>query len=185
VLEDRTAAPFKGGCAIAVAAALAGAGLPLAVVDPCRIRAFARAPGRLARTDRLAARIIAPFAARVRPQARPVADDAAPVRTEPVETIGMESRRRRTRDPGPARRSDTRLAWRQKALAERDRDRDDTVRGAPAWRASSIPPTSVPGIGAATACSLSAGLPELGRPDRHEFAARAGLGPIDRDSGSP
>jgi transposase len=186
-----------GGFEIAVSAALAGAKLPLAVVNPRQIRAFARAVGQLAKTDRLDARIIALFAERIRPEARPVADgpvaDAAAQalaelvarRRQLVEMIGMESnRRRRAREPGLVRRIDDHLAWLQKALAELDRDLDDTVRGSPVWRAQEDLLTSVPGIGEVTARTLIAELPELGRLDRRKLAALAGLAPINRDSGN-
>jgi transposase len=181
-----------GGFEIAVSAALAGAKLPLAVVNPRQIRAFARAVGQLAKTDRLDARIIALFAERIRPEARPVADAAAQAlaelvarRRQLVEMIGMESnRRRRAREPGLVRRIDDHLAWLQKALAELDRDLDDTVRGSPVWRAQEDLLTSVPGIGEVTARTLIAELPELGRLDRRKLAALAGLAPINRDSGN-
>jgi transposase len=91
-----------GGFEVTVAAALAGAGLPLAVVNPRQIRAFARAVGRLAKTDALDAEIIALFAERVRPEPRPVADEDARAlaemvarRRQVVEMIGMEANRRR------------------------------------------------------------------------------------------
>ncbi len=91
-----------GGCEIAVAAAVAGAGLPLAVVNPAQVRAFARAVGRLAKTDRLDAGTIARFAEQVRPELRPVASEQARAlaelvvrRRQIVEMIGMESNRRR------------------------------------------------------------------------------------------
>ncbi len=163
-----------GGFEIAVSAALAGAKLPLAVVNPRQIRAFARAVGQLAKTDRLDARIIALLAERIRPEARPVADAAAQAlaelvarRRQLVEMIGMESnRRRRAREPGL------------------DRDLDDTVRGSPVWRAQEDLLTSVPGIGEVTARTLIAELPELGRLDRRKLAALAGLAPINRDSGN-
>jgi transposase len=91
-----------GGFEVTVAAALAGAGLPLAVVNPRQIRAFARALGRLAKTDALDAEVIALFAERVRPEPRPVADDDARAlaelvarRRQVVEMIGAEARRHR------------------------------------------------------------------------------------------
>ena len=91
-----------GGFEITVAAAVAAAGLPLAVVNPAQIRAFARAIGRLAKTDRLDAELIARFAEQVRPEPRPVLDEQARIlaelvarRRQIVEMIGMESNRRR------------------------------------------------------------------------------------------
>ena len=181
-----------GGFEIAVAAALAGAGLPLAVVNPRQIRAFARAIGRLAKTDRLDAEVIALFGERIRPQARPVADAAARAlaelvarRRQLVEMIGMEgNRRRQAREPGLRRKLDDHLAWLQAALAEIDRELGESVRRSPAWREQEDLLTSVPGVGDVTARTLLAELPELGRLDRRKLAALAGLAPINRDSGS-
>ena len=158
-----------GGFEIAVAAALAGAGLPLAVVNPRQIRAFARAIGRLAKTDRLDAEVIALFGERIRPQARPVADAAARAlaelvarRRQLVEMIGMEgNRRRQAREPGLRRKLDDHLAWLQAALAEIDRELGELVRRSPAWREQENLLTSVPGIGDVTARTLLAELPEL------------------------
>src|SRR6187200_1559781 len=89
-----------GGFELTVAAALAGAGLPLAVVNPRQIRAFARATGRLAKTDALDAEAIALFAERIRPEPRPLADaeslslgELVARRRQVVEMICMETNR--------------------------------------------------------------------------------------------
>ena len=91
-----------GGFETTVAAALAGAGLPLAVVNPCQIRDFARALGKLAKTDAIDAAVIAIFAEKMRPQARQIASQQAQThgelvarRRQIVEMIGMEQNRRR------------------------------------------------------------------------------------------
>ena len=180
-----------GGFEVTVAAALAGAGLPLAVVNPRQIRAFARAFGRLAKTDALDAEVIALFAERVRPEPRPVADDDARAlaelvarRRQVVEMIGMEAnRRRQARNTRVRRMIDATLKALEAQLAELDRDLDDTVRGCPAWRAKEDLLTSVPGIGPITARTLIADLPELGALDRRRLAALVGIAPINRDSG--
>jgi transposase len=180
-----------GGFELTVAATLAGAGLPLAVVNPRQIRDFARATGRLAKTDRLDAEIIALFAGRIRPEPRPLATAQAQIlaemvarRRQLVEMIGMEANRRRQ-----ARASKVRLTLEatlrilQAQLAGLDREIDDTVRGSPARRAADDLLTSVPGIGDVTARTLIAELPELGRLDRRRIAALVGIAPINRDSG--
>lgn len=180
-----------GGFELTVAAALAGAGLPLAVVNPRQIRDFARATGRLAKTDTLDAEIIALFAERIRPEPRPVADLEAQVlaelvarRRQLVEMIGMESnRRRQARAPKVQRTLEATLKTLEAQLAELDREIDDTVRGSPAWRAADDLLTSVPGVGDITARTLIAELPELGRLDRRRIAALVGIAPINRDSG--
>jgi transposase len=181
-----------GGFEITVAAALAAAGLPLAVVNPAQIRAFARAIGRLAKTDRLDAELIARFAEQVRPAPRPVLDEQAQIlaelvarRRQIVEMIGMESNRRRQARSAKVVHGIARtLAALQAALAELDREIDGQVRGSPAWRAAEDLLTSVPGIGKITARTLIAELPELGHLDRRRIAALVGVAPVNRDSGA-
>jgi transposase len=181
-----------GGFEITVAAGLAGARLPLAVVNPAQIRAFARAIGRLAKTDRLDAELIARFAEQVRPEPRPVQGEQAQTlaelvarRRQIVEMIGMESnRRRQARSAKVVRGIERTLAALQAALAELDQEIDGQVRGSPAWRAAEDLLTSVPGIGKITARTLIAELPELGRLDRRRIAALVGVAPLNRDSGS-
>jgi transposase len=181
-----------GGFEITVAAALAAAGLPLAVVNPRQIRAFARSTGRLAKTDRLDAEVIALFAERVRPQPRPVPDAEAQAlgelvarRRQLVEMIGMESNRQhQARDARVKTRIQTHLAWLQQALADIDREIDGQVRRSPVWRETEELLTSVPGVGKITARTLLAELPELGQLDRRKLAALVGIAPINRDSGT-
>lgn len=180
-----------GGFALTVAAAIAGAGLPLAVVNPRQIRDFARATGRLAKTDRLDAEVIALFAERVRPEPRPLLDAAAQAlaelvarRRQIVEMIGMEQNRaRQARAPKVARTIQATLKVLEAQLSELDRDIDDAVRGSPAWRAAADLLQSVPGIGGVTARTLIAEMPELGRLDRREAAALIGVAPVNHDSG--
>jgi transposase len=175
-----------------VAAAVAAAGLPLAVVNPAQIRAFACAIGRLARTDRLDAELIARFAEQVRPEPRPVLDEQAQTlaelvarRRQIVEMIGMESnRRRQARSAQVVRGIERTLAALQAALAELDQEIDGQVRGSPAWRGAEDLLTSVPGIGKITARTLIAELPELGHLDRRRIAALVGVAPVNRDSGA-
>lgn len=181
-----------GGFESMVAAALASAALPLAVVNPARVRAFARATGRLAKTDRLDAEAIARFAEAIRPEPRPVPDAEATAlaelvarRRQIVEMIGMESnRRRQARNPRVLRGIERTLAALQAALSELDQEIKDKVRGTPAWREAEDLLTSVPGIGPITARTLIAELPELGTIDRRRIAALAGVAPLNRDSGA-
>lgn len=197
VAELRTRLPSlivleaTGGFEVNVAAALAGAGLPLAVVNPRQIRDFARATGRLAKTDALDAQIIALFAERIRPEPRPIADadslalaELVARRRQVVEMIGMEANRlRQAHDPRVRRTIETTRKILEAQLAALDKDIDDAVRGSPVWRAADDLLTSVPGIGAITARTLIADLPELGRLDRRRIAALVGVAPINRDSG--
>ncbi|KAA0577773.1 IS110 family transposase [Azospirillum sp. B21] len=197
VTELRTRAPTlivleaTGGFEVTVAAVLAGAGLPLAVVNPRQIRDFARATGRLAKTDALDAQIIALFAERIRPEPRPIADAESQVlaelvarRRQVVEMIGMEANRlRQARSPRVRRTIEATRKTLEAQLVELDKDIDDSVRGSPVWRAADDLLTSVPGIGGITARTLIADLPELGRLDRRRIAALVGVAPVNRDSG--
>ena len=180
-----------GGFEITVAAALASASLPLAVVNPRQIRDFARATGRLAKTDTLDAQIIALFAERIRPEARPLADadsqnlaELVARRRQVVELLGMETNRlHQARNPRVQRMLKATLKTLKAQLAELDRDIDDTIKRSPIWRAADDLLTSVPGVGDVTAHTLIADLPELGQLDRRRVAALVGVAPVNRDSG--
>ena len=181
-----------GGFEMTVAGALCAAGLPLAVVNPRQIRAFARATGRLAKTDALDAAAIAHFAEAVRPDVRPVPDAQAQAlgelvtrRRQIVEMMTAEcNRRTRLTDRRMIKSVDRLLKALQRELSDLEADLDDTVRGAPVWRETEELLKSVPGIGDVTARTLIADLPELGTLDRKKIAALVGVAPFNRDSGT-
>jgi transposase len=181
-----------GGYETVVASALGAAQLPLAVVNPRQIRAFARATGRLAKTDRLDAAAIAHFAEAIRPPARPIAGPEAQAlgelvvrRRQVIEMIVAEGNRRRTATQRRVIRAIERhLAVLQTELSELDGDIDGAIRNSPAWQAEADLLKSVPGIGPATLRTLIAELPELGKLDRRKIAALVGVAPINRDSGT-
>jgi transposase len=180
-----------GGYEQVVSASLAAAGLPVAVVNPRQIRDFARATGKLAKTDRLDALAIARFAQAIKPEPRPLADAQAQMlgelvarRRQVIEMIGMESNRlRQARAKTVKRTIEHLLAALQVELSTLESELDETIRGTPIWREREELLTSVPGIGDVTARVLLAELPELGQVDRHQVAALAGLAPFNRDSG--
>lgn len=180
-----------GGYEQVVSAALAAAGLPVCVVNPRQIRDFARATGKLAKTDRLDALAIARFAQAVKPEVRPLPDEQAQAlaelvarRRQVVEMLGMENNRLRQARAKTVRRTIERLlAALQASLTALEAELDETIRGTPIWREREELLKSVPGIGDTTARVLLAELPELGTLDRHQIAALAGLAPINRDSG--
>jgi transposase len=181
-----------GGFETTVAAALASAGLPLAVVNPRQIRSFAKALGKLAKTDAIDAEVIALFADKIRPQVRPVASSDARAlgelvarRRQVVEMIGMEANRRRhAAGKRLAKTIDRHLAFLEKELAAVDADIDTDIRASPAWREAEDLLSSVPGVGPVTARTLIAELPELGGLDRRKLAALVGVAPFNRDSGA-
>ncbi len=181
-----------GGFERIAAAALVGARLPVAVVNPRQIRDFARALGKLAKTDAIDAAVIATFAERVRPEPRPVPDAQAEAlgelvvrRRQLVEMMVAERNRKHQLTQRRLVKSVERLlAVLQKELSALEADIDDAVRGTPAWRENDELLQSVPGIGDTVARTLIAELPELGRLDRKKIAALVGVAPMNRDSGS-
>src|SRR3954464_95964 len=187
-----------GGLEVRLAAALAAAGLPVAVVNPRRVRAFARATGRLAQTDRLDAATIARLAAAriarsaeaVRPPVRPLPDEATrhlgalvARRRQLLEMLVAERNRRQAAEPALHEGIDAHLRWLGEALDGIERDLDEAVRGSPVWRARDELLRSVPGVGPVSARTLLAELPELGSLTRRQAAALVGVAPFNRDSG--
>jgi transposase len=181
-----------GGYETIVASAVAAAHLPLAVVNPRQIRDFARATGKLAKTDAIDAAAIAHFAEAIRPPARPIAGPEAQAlgelvarRRQVIEMMVAErNRRRRATQRRVVRAIDRHLELLQTELSELDGDIDGAIRDSPAWQADADLLASVPGIGPATLRTLIAELPELGRLDRRKIAALVGVAPINRDSGT-
>ncbi len=188
---DIIALEATGGFETIAAAALAAAGLPVVVVNPAQIRAFAKAIGQHAKTDPIDASVIAQFAAATRPTPRPLPDEATRLladlmarRRQIIEMIGAERQRERRVTVPRLRKSIARLLKAlEKELSSLDTDIDDAVRGSPAWRAKEDLLASVPGIGPVIARTLLAELPELGRLGRRQIAALAGLAPFTRQSG--
>jgi transposase len=180
-----------GGFETVVAAALAAAHLPVVVVNPVQVRAFAKAIGQRAKTDPIDAGVIAHFAEATNPQVRPLPDEATQLladlvqrRRQIIEMIGAESQRQK-RASATLRASIARLLKAlQKELTSVDGDIDGMVRSSPAWREKEDLLISVPGIGPTIARTLVAELPELGRLNRKQIAALAGLAPFTRQSGA-
>jgi transposase len=180
-----------GGFETVAAATLAAVGLPVVVVNPAQIRAFAKAIGQRAKTDPIDAAVIAHFAEATRPEPRPLPDAATRLladlvarRRQIVEMIGAERQREKRVTIARLKKSIARLLKAlEKELSSLDGDIDDAVRGSPAWREKEDLLTSVPGVGPIIARTLLAELPELGQLGRKEIAALAGLAPFTRQSG--
>jgi len=180
-----------GGFETTTAAALAAAGLPVVIVNPAQVRHYARALGRLAKTDRIDAEIIARFAAAVRPEVRPLPDaemrllaEMVVRRRQIVTMIAAEKNRGRHVVIPRLARSIARLVLvLEQELTALDQDIDDTIRRSPAWRDRDDLLRSVPGIGPVIARTLIAEMPELGTLDRRAVASLAGLAPFTRQSG--
>ena len=180
-----------GGFETTTAAAVAGAGLPLVVVNPAQVRAFAQALGRRAKTDPIDAEVIARFVQAIRPEVRPLPSAAEQLladlvarRRQIVQMIGAEKQRQKRQTQPRLQRSIARLVDAlQKELTELDSQIDDEIRGSPAWREREDLLRSVPGVGPVVSRTLVAELPELGQLDRRQIAALAGLAPWTRQSG--
>lgn len=180
-----------GGFETVVAAGLAAANLPIVVVNPAQVRAFAVALGRKAKTDPIDAAVIAHFAEATKLQPRALPDemtrllaDLVARRRQIVEMMAAEGQRERRLTDKRLRKSIARLRKAmEKELAELDGEIDDRVRGSPVWAEKEDLLASVPGIGPVVARTLIAELPELGALDRRQIAALVGLAPWTRQSG--
>ena len=179
-----------GGFETVVAASLAAAALPVAVVNPAQVRAFARALGQRAKTDPIDAAVIARFVEATKPQVRPLPDadtqafaDLVARRRQIIQMIVAERQREKRALAKPKRSIVRLLKALQKELTEIDAEIDEAVRGSPVWREKEDLLSSVPGVGPTIARTIIAELPELGSLDRRQIAALVGLAPWTRQSG--
>ena len=187
---ERVAVEATGGFEAIVAAALAGAGLPVVVVNPAQVRAFAQALGKRAKTDPIDAAVIARFAEATRPEVRPLPDaetealaDLVTRRRQIVAMIGAESQRLQRASKRTAKSINRLLKALEKELADINGDIDDSIRRSSNWLEKAELLKSVPGVGDQIARTLIAELPELGTLDRRQIAALVGLAPWTRQSG--
>jgi len=180
-----------GGFEMRAALTLAKVGLPIAVVNPRQVRDFAKAMGRLAKTDALDASVLADFAQRVRPEPRPLPDEAALLleslltrRRQIVEMLTAEKNRLGFARSPVKRDISQHIRWLEKRLRDVDGDLQDAVTASPLSHAKATLLRSVPGVGQVTTLTLLATLPELGQLSRHQIAALVGVAPMNRDSGT-
>jgi transposase len=179
-----------GGLETQLLAELWAAHIAVTRLNPQRVREFAKASGRLAKTDRLDARLLAQFGAALQPGSTPLPDAdgqllAALVtrRRQLVDMRTMESNRRLSAPPALHARIDQHLAWLDAEIAALDQEISDFMRQTPVWAAKEAVLQSAPGVGPITACTLLAQVPELGTLDRKQIAALVGVAPFNRDSG--
>lgn len=180
-----------GGYETIAAAALASAGLPVVIVNPAQVRAFAKALGQRAKTDPIDAAVIAHFAEATKPEVRPLPDEATQLladllarRRQLVAMIVAERQREKRMTLRHLKTGMLRLIKTlEKELSSLDGDIDDAVRGSPAWREKEDLLASTPGVGPVIARTLMADLPELGTLSRRQIAALVGLAPFTRQSG--
>jgi transposase len=180
-----------GGYERALVVALAVAKLPICVINPRQARDFAKATGRLAKTDTIDAEILARFGAAVRPEPRALPDEAT------LELEALIARRRQLVDMLVAERNRERLArpsirpqlaehieWLEQQVAKFDDDLDRAIEQSPVWRDKDELLQSIPGVGPVVSRTMLALLPELGTLNRQQAAALVGVAPFNRDSGT-
>lgn len=180
-----------GGYERPLVAALAAAGFPLVVANPRQVRDFARATGQLAKTDAIDASILALFAERVRPEPRPLSDDATQAldalltrRRQLLEMLVAERNRLTHARPTIRRDIAQHVRWLERRLHDVDTDLDHAIQTSPVWRAKENLLRSAPGVGPVLSRTLIGDLPELGTLNRKQIAALVGVAPLARDSGT-
>ena len=180
-----------GGLEVPLAAALAAASLPVAVVNPRPVRDFAKSTGRLAKTDALDAQVWAHFAEAVRPEVRPLPDhdtqelNALTVRRSQLMTMLVAEKNRLGRATGAVSpRIQEHIDWLEMEIDDLDNELRETLLRSPVWREQDDLLRSIPGVGEQISFLLLAHLPELGALDRKQIAALVGVAPMNRDSGA-
>lgn len=180
-----------GGYEAPAVAVLAAAGLPVVVINPRQARFFARSLGRLAKTDRIDAALLAEFGARVRPQVRPLPDEATrqleALLARREQLMGMlVAERNRLAQAIPALRGGIKahIHYLVKQIKDSDRELGDRLRQSPVWREREDLLKQVPGVGRQSILALCASLPELGQLEARQLAALVGVAPFNCDSGT-
>jgi len=179
-----------GGYEMRAASTVLEAGLPVAVVNPRQVRDFAKARGRLAKTDALDARVLALYGARMPPPVRPLPDPIAQElaallarRRQLVQMHTAEENRRATVVPRLLPPLEEHLAWLSAQIAAIDDAMAQTLQESPLWQAKEQVLQTIPGVGPVVSRTLLGHLPELGTLSRQEVAALAGVAPLNRDRG--
>jgi len=180
-----------GGLEMPLAGELLDAALPVAVVNPRQVRDFARAMGKLAKTDTLDAQVLARFGEGVKPQPRPLPDAQTQElkalvvrRRQLVEMTTAEKNRLRRAAPRLRPQLQEHIDWLKRQSQELDKALGELIRSSPAWRAKEKLLDSVPGVGPVLCTTLLAQLPELGDLSRRQVCALVGVAPFNRDSGT-
>jgi len=187
---ERIVLEASGAYEMGVVEALAQAGLPVVVVNPRQVRQFAQAVGRLAKTDRIDAEVIAQFAEAVRPPERPLPDAAhrelealVTRRRQLVEMRAAELNRKQTAPKVLHPNIDTVIKFLTEQIDNNDKDLQRLIRSSPIWREADDLLQSVPGVGPIVSATMTALLPELGTLNRRQIAALVGVAPLNNDSG--
>lgn len=180
-----------GGLEVPVTAALTAAGLPVVVVNPRHARDFAKATGRLAKTDALDAHGLAHFAEAVRPAPRPVPNAQTQAlsaqlarRRQLLDMLTAEKNRLGSAPRTIQADIQAHITWLERRLADLTDDLGKAIRASPVWREQDDLLQSTPGVGPVLSHTLVADLPELGTLSRQQIAALVGVAPLNRDSGT-
>jgi transposase len=180
-----------GGLEVLPAAALAKSGLAVAVINPRQARDFARATGRLAKTDAIDARVLAHFARAIRPEPRPLPDETTREldglldrRRQLVGMRVMEQQRLGDAFVRVRRDLEAHLRWLDEHVERIDQELEQRIRSSPVWRERDDLLRSIKGIGEVASRTLLAALPELGTLTNRQAAALVGLAPMADDSGT-
>ena len=182
----------SGGLELPLVAALAAEAVPVVVINPRQARDFARATGKLAKTDALDAAVLARFAEVVRPPVRPLRDAETQFlnslvarRLQVMNMLVSEKNRLSAATTVAVRpRIEAHIAWLERELDDLDEGLRKTLRQSPVWREKDNLLRTVPGVGEQLSRTLLAYLPELGTLDRRQIAALVGVAPFNRDSGT-
>jgi transposase len=179
-----------GGLEVVLSGALAAAGVRVVVVNPRQVRDFAKATGRLAKTDALDAQVLAQFADAVRPAVRPLPEASTQElaallarRRQLVEMLTAEKNRLGRAPRRIDRDIRTHIAWLERQVAQLETDLTRAIHASPIWREKDEWLQSMPGVGPVLATTLLASLPELGTLNRRQIAALVGVAPLNRESG--
>lgn len=179
-----------GGLELPFVAELAYEKMPVAVVNPRRIREFARSIGQLAKTDKLDAKVIAHFGAATHPEARklPTNDEEKLTalitrRRQIIEMLTAEKNRLHSARFSMKERIELHLSWLESELRDLDNEITKFIHQSPIWKEKDKLLRSVPGVGPVTSATILAMLPELGTLNRKKIAALVGVAPVNKDSG--
>ena len=197
VTQLRTLAPTlivveaTGGLETRLVSALLATSLPVAVVNPRQVRAFAHAAGILAKTDRLDAQVLAQFAATMQPTPRPQPDAATQQlsavlarRQQVVDMLTAEKNRLSQQlESALRKRLRAHITWLTKELERTEQELTQLIQQSPAWRAQDDLLQSAKGVGPVFSQTLLAEVPELGQLNRKQMAALIGVAPFNRESG--
>ncbi len=179
-----------GGLQALVAASLGTAGLPVAVINPRQIRDFAKATGKLAKTDKIDAKVLAFFGDRIRPEPRPLKDqdlqeltDFLARRNQLVAMLTAEKNRLSSAPKSIKKDVQVHIDWLEKRIKESNDNLEKLIRKTPVWREKDALLQSVPGVGPILTVNLLACLPELGSLNRKKIGNLVGVAPLNSDSG--